>query len=329
MSRQPANPNASPEARKLLAYLYEISGNFTLTGQHNTPAHLGQYNEQAKEITGRYPALWGQDFGFHADDMDAIGYRQAVMDEAKKQFAAGCVVTLMWHAVRPVEEEPTTFKEGICGKITNHEWADLLTPGTAVYNRWKRQVDVIGEFLGQLRDARIPVLWRPYHEMNGDWFWWCYRPGADGYAALYKQLYHRLVDHHGLDNLLWVYNPNAASGRVLPYSACYPGHDYVDALAIDVYNNDFQQRHHDEIVQLADGRPVALGEVGVAPTPEILREQPQWAWFMVWTNFLTNENKPDDLRKLFHSPRVLTRPVDYGVETGARIERASTEVVVA
>ena len=78
-----------------------MSGHSLWAGQHNTPAQMSEYSNQAKEITGKYPMLWGQDFGFHADDMDGIIFRQGVMDEAKKQHDAGSVITLMWHTVRP------------------------------------------------------------------------------------------------------------------------------------------------------------------------------------------------------------------------------------
>jgi mannan endo-1,4-beta-mannosidase len=63
----------------------------------------------------------------------------------------------------------------------------------------------------------------------------------------------------------------------------------------------------DDLVRLAGGKPVALGEVGDLPTPEILDRQPQWRWFMTWTNFLENNNTPEEILALYRSPRVLTR----------------------
>jgi mannan endo-1,4-beta-mannosidase len=230
------------------------------------------------------------------------------MDEAKRQNAIGTVVTLMWHAVRPIEDEPVTFKEGVCGKLTDEEWNDLITPGTAVHARWESQVDIIAGFLGQLKAATVPVLWRPYHEMNGDWFWWGYRTGPRGYAALWRQLYERLVGHYGLNNLIWVWNANAPRGTVLPHADCFPGHDYVDVLATDVYSADFKQSHHDDLVALAEGKPVALGEVGEVPTPDILDRQPQWAWFMVWSGLLTKSNTPEQIRAIYNYPRTLNFP---------------------
>ena len=310
MNTHPAvNSHATGAARALLDLVYSISGAYILSGQHNTPRELSWYSDEAARITDSYPALWGQDFGFSENgDMDGINFRQDVIDEAMRQHAAGSKITLMWHAVRPTEDEPVTFLDSICnGMLPQAEWDDLLTEGTDIHARWIRQVDVIAALLTQLRDADIPVLWRPYHEMNGSWFWWGGREGARGYAALYRQLYERFVSVHHLDNLIWVWNTNAPRADAAAYAGFYPGHDVVDILAADVYANDYRQSHHDELAELADGRPIALGEVGVLPTPEILESQRQWAWFMTWTTFLSQENDADEVRRLFASPRVLHR----------------------
>ncbi|MDN5765427.1 MAG: glycoside hydrolase family 26 protein [Humibacillus sp.] len=307
--REPVNPAATAEARDLLARIQATAGTHVLSGQHNTPRERSAYSDQAAELTGHYPAVWGQDFGFAADgDMDGVSFRQAVIDEAIEQHRAGSIVTLMWHAVRPTENEPVTFDGSICaGPLPQADWDDLLTEGTATHARWVAQVDTIAAFLIQLREARVPVLWRPYHEMNGSWFWWGGRDGDAGYTALYRQLHERLVTGHRLDNLLWVWNANAPRADAAAYAGFYPGHDVVDVLAADVYANDYRQSHHDELVALADGRPVALGEVGVLPTPQTLEQQRQWAWFMTWTDLLTRENDPAHVRRLFDSHRVRHR----------------------
>lgn len=305
----PVNPAATTEARDLLTRIQRAAGTHVWSGQHNTPRERSAYSIEAWGLTGHYPAVWGQDLGFARDgDMDGVNFRQAVIDEAIDQHRAGSVVTLMWHAVRPTENEPVTFDGSICaGALPQPDWEDLLTEGTSTHARWVGQVDTIAGFLTQLREARVPVLWRAYHEMNGRWFWWGGREGALGYAALYRQLYERFVNVHRLDHLLWVWNANAPREDAAAYAGFYPGHDVVDVLAADVYGNDYRLSHHDELVTLADGRPIALGEVGVLPTPEILEQQRRWVWFMTWTNFLTRENDPADTRRLFDSERVRHR----------------------
>lgn len=304
---EPVNPHASPEARALLAYIARLGGKNILSGQHNFPGTISQFTNRVNELTGIFPAIWGQDFGFSAGGGDGINHRPAVIGEAKKQHAAGSVITLMWHAVRPVDDEPNGWKESVQNRLTPEQWSELVTPGSALHARWTAQADVVAEWLMVLRDSNIPVLWRPYHEMNGGWFWWGMKKGEQGYAALWRMMYDRYVHHHGLNNLIWVWNTNAPVKGVDPYHLYYPGHAYVDVLATDVYENQFEQRYHDDLVTLAGGKPVALGEVGDMPTPEILEAQPRWSWFMTWTNFLENKNTKEEILALYRSPRVLTR----------------------
>lgn len=282
-STRPVTPNASPEAVALLEYLYSISGNKTLTGQHCNPLFGSIRLGSVQKATGRYPAVFGQDFGFsEPGTWDGINFRQQIVDEAIRRSHEGFIITLMWHAVRPTDDEPVEFHDSIQGKLTDEQWRDLLTPGTRLNERWKSQVDVIAWHLVQLRNAHVPVLWRPYHEMNGGWFWWGRRTQDEGYRKLYRMLFDRLVNFHKLNNLIWVHNCNELNDNVDSYRALYPGDDVVDVLATDVYRNGFAQRDYDELLALAGDRPIALGEVGALPSPEILKTQPRWVWFMAW-----------------------------------------------
>jgi mannan endo-1,4-beta-mannosidase len=281
--KKPVTPNATPEATKLLEYLYSISGKKTLVGQHAEPLVVSTRFPTVERYTGHYPALCGFDFGFSAPGTwDGINFRQNIVDEAIRRNNEGFIITIMWHAVRPVEDEPVEFRQSVQGKLTEKEWQDLITPGTEINERWKSQVDVIAFFLKQLKNADVPVLWRPYHEINGEWFWWGKRPGDDGTKKLYRMLFKRLANFHKLNNLIWVYNCNEIRENVGSYDLVYPGDDVVDILAIDVYRNAFDANDYNQLLALAGDKPIALGEVGLPPTPEKLREQPRWVWFMSW-----------------------------------------------
>ena len=182
---KPVTPNASGEAVKLLEYIHSISGRHTLGGQHCAPLVGSTRLSVVHRMTGHYPALFGQDFGFsYPGYWDGINYRQRIVDEAIRRHNEGLIITIMWHAVPPTQDEPVSFRESIQGELTDQEWQELITPGTRLNERWKSQVDVIAWFLKQLQYARVPVLWRPYHEMNGDWFWWGKKEGEDGYKKL-------------------------------------------------------------------------------------------------------------------------------------------------
>jgi mannan endo-1,4-beta-mannosidase len=304
----PVTKDASPEARALLDFLYRMRGTRTLSGQHCAPLHGSTRLTVVHRQTGKYPAVFGQDFGFdHPGAWDGINFRQNIVDEAIRRHHEGFVITLMWHAVRPIEEEPVTFAECIQGKVSDAEWLDLITPGTRIHERWKCQVDVIAWFLRQLRDAGVPVLWRPYHEMNGGWFWWGKKKGPQGYRQLYRQLYERFSVFHGLNNLLWVFNANELNVNVDPYADFYPGADVVDVLATDVYRMGFAERDYTELGQLARGKPIALGEVGRVPAPEVLAKQPLWSWYMVWDD--TSTYRPEELaalRATYHASSTLS-----------------------
>ncbi|HEY1463552.1 MAG TPA: glycosyl hydrolase [Terriglobales bacterium] len=303
----PVNPHASPEARALLKYLYSISGKYTLAGQHNYPNHISRWTDRAYDLTGKYPALFGQDFGFAGgDDKDSVDARPALVQEAERQYRNGAVVTLTWHAVRPTDDEPVTFHDSVQGHLSDFEWNELLTPGTDLYNRWCAQVDVIAGYLKELRDAHVPVLFRPYHEMNGGWFWWGGRPGPKGSAALYRQLYDRFVNYHKLDNLIWVWNVNSPNPTMVPIPEYFPGAQYADLLSEDIYGK-FEQNYYDDMLTLANGKVIALGEVGAAPAPEVLAQQPKWTYFMVWSDLVEVLNPLAKLQAVYNDPQVLTR----------------------
>lgn len=292
LAAPPVVANASPEAVALLDYLYQISGKHTLVGQHCAPLVGSTRLAVAFRATNRYPAVFGQDFGFSPPGTwDGINFRQQIVDEAIRRWNEGFIITLMWHAVRPTEDEPGEFSSSVQGPLSQEDWERLITPGTEVNDRWKAQVDVVASYLRQLRDAGVPVLWRPYHEMNGKWFWWGQRGGEYGYKKLYRMLFERLVHFHRLTNLIWVFNTNEvrtdvdAQGTGHPvhgYDVYYPGADVVDVLATDVYRTNFAPQVYNDLLALAGDKLIALGEVGKVPSPDVLRDQPRWVWFMHW-----------------------------------------------
>ena len=303
----PVNPHATPEARALLAYLNSISGQATVTGQHNYPNDGSRFTDLAYDLTAKYPGLFGEDFGFSAgDDKDSVLSRPAMIQEVKRQYQNGALIALTWHEVRPTDDEPVTFRDSVQGHLTDYEWQQLLTPGTPLYNRWCAQVDVVAGYLRQLRDAHVPVLFRAYHEMNGGWFWWGGRPGKNGSAALYRQIYDRFVNVHHLDNLVWVWNVNAPNPGWPPEAEYYPGPQYADVVTMDIYG-EFKQDFYTSMLTLAAGKPIALAEVGGLPTPEILDQQPRWAYFMCWSEIIRTSNSLDKVLAVYYAPRMVNR----------------------
>jgi mannan endo-1,4-beta-mannosidase len=342
------NPEASPEARKLLDFLYEVQGKHILSGQHNFISTGSKYTDLVKERTGKYPLVWGSDFSFcyeggepirflHSgplnlsDPGDITSYealqslevdftgvspnhaRQELVDTAIARYREGFIITLMWHACPPGFGDCCDGDEiwAMERRPTKLQWKELTTEGTVMNNAWRVQADAVAFFLKQLKDAGVPVLWRPYHEMNGVWFWWCDQRGEDGFKKLWVMMYDYYVNHHKLNNLLWVWNPNAP--RDIPgdeaygYEEFWPGSEYVDVLAADIYRDDWDQTHYDDLRRLAGGKPVAIGVAVPPPSLEVLENQPEWAWFMPWGNLVLWGNGIDLFRELFGNGKVLAK----------------------
>jgi len=316
---EPVNPDASPEARELLSFLYSIRGEHIVSGQHNYRRGILQSTDSVEAITGKVPALWGVDIAVVDSGKDtrywdvAIGLQNtAKLDEAIRQYRKGAIVTMMYHGVKPFDHDSLGFRGSVQGRVTDEEWEQIITPGTEYHNMWLEKIDIRAEYLKILKDAGVPVLWRPLHEMNGMWFWWGDRQGENGVQKLWKMMYDRYVNHHKLNNLIWVWNPNAPRDKkgneAYDYHLFYPGAEYVDILAADIYGKEkeYKQSHHDDLLELADGKIIAIGECGRVPTPEILAQQPEWTWFMVWANMCWTANTHEQIRELYSEERVLT-----------------------
>ena len=207
----PVNPNASAGTKKILNFLYDIKGKNILSGQHNYNSDRNVFSDSAKNITGKYPAIWGSDF-MNWGDKD-LGPQ--IVEEAIKKAKEGYLITLMWHEGNPVDNPPYDFEKNVKGKMTDAQWNDLITPGTTLNKKWLSEIDIIAGYLKQLQDAGVTVLWRPYHEMNGVWFWWGNRKGENGIIKLWKMMYDRYTNYHHLNNLLWVWGANGL--RDIPF----------------------------------------------------------------------------------------------------------------
>jgi len=295
---KPVTPKPSPEVMALLDYLQGLSGNHILSGQHNFPISRDRNTQFAADYIGKTPIVWSQDFGFAKDgDKDSYLARPSIVQEAIRQHKLGAIVNLCWHAVPPTADEPVTFQPvpgadpdncaSVQGKLTDQQWKDLFTPGTTIYKNWEKQVDEIAGYLKQLEDAHVPVLWRPYHEMNGDWFWWggVYE-GKYTTKRLYQQIYDRYVKHHKLKNLIWIWSVDKPEQPRREFVNYYPGNKYLDILAIDIYGDVFKQEWYDGLMALSEGKPITLGEVGIPPRQEVLDQQPNWLYWVVWSGMV-------------------------------------------
>lgn len=309
---RPVNPDASPEVKKLMHYLSTIYGKHMLTGQHTNAAKNPEL-DYIHRVTGKRPALFGFDLLSYSRatatrnaTQEAVteieGNRGSVEKAIEWHKEYGGIVTLCWHWFAPTGGEDKSF-------YTKHTDFDLrrgLEPGTAEQERLMADMDEIARQLIRLRDAGVPVLWRPLHEADGGWFWWGAR-GADPYKRLYRLMFDRYTNHFKLNNLIWVWNA--------PHPDWYPGDDVVDIIGDDIYepggNHGPLVSAFEHAVSLAGGtKPVALTENGPIPDPDLLVQNgAAWLWYMPWWGeWCEDENvtSKDMLRRVYDHPYTLT-----------------------
>ncbi|MBN2279589.1 MAG: T9SS type A sorting domain-containing protein [Candidatus Marinimicrobia bacterium] len=309
---------------KVLEYLYSISGENILAGQHNREPNSDpdKWTEYIFEATGKYPALWSADFLFQQDNIDN---RWTMIYEAKEQWDNGAVVSIMWHACPPDQPEPCNWNTGIINsQLSDAQWTELLTEGAPLNTIFKSRMDEIATYLQYLEDEGVEVLWKPFHEMNQGAFWWGGRPGPEGTAKLYRFLYEYFTNEKGLSNLVWVWDMQDLSRDFEDYN---PGDAYWDIFAFDIYDNGFDKSWYDYILSIVGDKPIAIGECAELPTAGLLQSQPRWVYFLSWAELVQSHNTLLEIREIYSDPHVITRDEmpgwgDFG-EIPFRIEIAS------
>ncbi len=181
-----------------------------------------------------------------------------------------------------------------------------MTAEGDLHNKWKARLDTIVPYLRQLQDAGVVAIFRPIHEMNEAWSWWGGRPGPNGSRELYRITHWYLAEYHGLTNLIWAWCVKDVNMDSI--GDYWPGDDVVDVATLDVWVNRFSpDDHYQKMLAVAGEKPIALGEVGSVPTPDVLSRQPNWAWFMVWAEYLKDPafNSDQSVKDTYYLPRTL------------------------
>jgi len=199
----PANPNANAKTRAVLKYFQRLSGRKdkrVLSGQFTNfgrGANLKLMND-VHEKTGHWPAIFGADYA----DFGRGGLTWKEPNQAAIQYwNHGGLVTISAHLYNPANPKGGGLRDkGV-------DLAALLTPGTETYTRWLQELDQLAEGLSELKQTGVVVLWRPFHEMNGGWFWWGAKD-PDTFIKVWQHMFDYFTKTKGLDNLLWVYGPS-------------------------------------------------------------------------------------------------------------------------
>lgn len=309
------NPNASERAQKLLNYLSETAGKAIITGQH-TQTNPMEEIAYIREKTGKEPLLRGFEMLAYSPNINYAeatepcltevyenrGTMESALNWAKETDG---IVTLTFHWFSPLGGHDKSFY----AKNTDFDAKQILVEGTPERAAFYQDLDVIAAELQKFRDADIPILWRPFHEADGEWFWW----GAKGAVVamkLYRLMFDYFVNAKELDNLLWVWN--------CPIAEAYPGDDFVDIISVDIYLQKYEKtdyrEQYDQLVQATSrNKTAALGEVGYLPDIELLSQShTPWAYFMTWSKeFCIGEqyNTTERLKSMYDSSYAVSVPL--------------------
>lgn len=314
------NPNADESAKELFSYLCDSYGKYTLAGQVCNDGLNGDEFKAIYEATGKYPAIVGLDMMDYCPSRQAKGARSNAVETAIDFHQHGGIATFCWHWNAPDKY----MKSGDTEQGTPRWWGGFNTSNTnfdiaAVMDgkdpEGKALIDAdiaeIAKQLNRLRDAGVPVLWRPLHEASGGWFWWGAK-GPEAYKKLWYYLYDQLTNVYGCNNLIWVWNGQDPDW--------YPGDDYVDIIGEDIYAGErsygAQNAKFSELLEYSGtNKIIALTENDtVFDIDNVVAANSRWAWFGTWCgDFVVKDGHYSDtftekeiMTKTYNSEYVIT-----------------------
>ena len=297
----------SKQIKKLHKKLFYISKKgFAIGHQDATAYGIGwkdvdfpnEIKSDVNDVVGDFPAVYGFDIG-HIElgssiNLDSISFttmKKLIIDAHNK----GGIITISWHLDNPTTDGSSWDKTSAV--------SDIIIGGKhrEKYELW---VSRLADFIKSLKvnGELIPIIFRPFHEMNGGWFWWgegnC---TAAEYKTIWQETVHLLRDTHKLNNLLYAYSPNKLNPND-DYMKYYPGDNYTDFLGIDIYDFKNSEDYIKSVVldlklvkEIATkkNKLFAFTETGLEsiPTPNWFSEvlypnlaDTGIAWILLWRN---------------------------------------------
>jgi len=263
------------ETRRLFSYLMDNfgknihSGTMSLNGIEEAEWLYSQ--------TGRYPALIGLDFMNHNRNWNWYD-KTVLVNEACKWYRRNGLVAVCWHW-----RDPSGITDEFYTDKTSFDVSKISDTTSTEYKAMVRDIDIVSGYIKQLQDSAVPFLFRPLHEASGKWFWWGAK-GPEPCKALWKLMFNRMVNYHGLKNMIWVWTTDTKSDNM----SWYPGDAYVDILGADIYtvNGDLSSQvlTYNKIKEDFQGKKlITLSENGPVPDPDnLVTDKANWSWFMTW-----------------------------------------------
>ena len=240
---KPIDANATAETKALYYNLHKLSEKYILFGhQHATQYGHGWQGDadrsDVKSVTGSHPAVIGVDFSGlsgRPDNMIAnekTDLRKTIADT----YNRGGVTTVAWHFNNPVSNTSFYWNDStVVAAVKN------IIPGGSHHEKYKAILKTIAEVATSIKgkDGKfVPMIFRPYHEFDGDWFWWgkshC---TVEEFKTLWRFTVSYLRDSLGVHNFIYAFSPDNTFTTEAEYLERYPGDEWVDMVGMDNYGD--------------------------------------------------------------------------------------------
>lgn len=205
-----------------------------------------------KDVCGHHAAVFGTDLGMIELGAQASldkNYFESIRKASIQHHLQGGIVTYSWHLRNPLTG-------GDSWDVSSNQVVASILPQGEKHELFMGWLKNLADFLDSLRTEegnRIPVIWRPWHEHTGSWFWWgqnlC---TTEEYKALWKMTYDYLATERGLDNLVWAYSPGAGGLTPELFAERYPGDDIVDLVGFDCYQYSTSEQYIQDMQSALD-----------------------------------------------------------------------------
>lgn len=302
LAQRPIDKNATRETKNLFNNLMKLSKDHTLFGhQHATEYGRGWVGDEnrsdVKSVCGSHPAVIGVDI------MGFSGRSEEQVQKAKEQvgktvvdtYNRGGVITVAWHFSNPVSGGGFYWRDSVSLPAVKY-----IIPGGEAHEKYKEILRGIGEWAKSLRGAdgaQVPMIFRPYHEFDGGWFWWgkphCTR---EEFISLWRFTVSYLRDSLGVHNFLYAFSPDNRFRTREEFLERYPGDEWVDMVGMDNYGDLGRDRHDIALAAMKlkivsdyareAGKLAAFTETGLESIPDT-----KW-----WTQTLLKTMKTGNMR---------------------------------
>jgi len=308
---------ATEETNHLFSNLNVLANNGSILFGHQHATEYGHgwseddNRSDVKSVTGSHPAVIGVDFGdvFGAEGKDIEKRKDALRKNIAATYDRGGVTTVSWHFNNPASGGGFYWKDSVSKPSVK-----LIIPGGSHHNKYKMILQEMAVFANSVKGndhKLVPVIFRPFHEFDGDWFWWgrshC---TADEFKTLWRFTVFYLRDTLNVHHFMYAFSPDNRFNSEAGFTERYPGNGYVDMVGVDNYGDWGRDGKYDleagirklQIVsQFAEknGKLAAFTETGLESIPNtswwtetllhsIIKAKVKLAYVLVWRNDITS-----------------------------------------